>query len=171
MFKSDAASSSSFTTRPWFSTICHLVRRLTEQFGNPNFTPLVFDVTDELAVRRAAVIVREWLQGQRLSGLVNNAGLMFVAPAALTPIEDMRKLLDINLTGTLLCVQAFLPLLGTDKSLIGELQGLVALSAFLRNLQSLIISMPVKAANCSLSDDCPIAGWNCPCPSTCHNMQ
>lgn len=35
---------------------------------------LIFDVTDEVAVHRAAAQVRSTLKGHRLTGLVNNAG-------------------------------------------------------------------------------------------------
>ncbi|HEX2619041.1 MAG TPA: SDR family NAD(P)-dependent oxidoreductase, partial [Phototrophicaceae bacterium] len=48
--------------------------RLKAEFGD-NFTPLIFDVTDEQAVRRGADLVREQLKGQTLFGLVNNAGV------------------------------------------------------------------------------------------------
>src|SRR5476649_1207941 len=48
--------------------------RLKSEFG-PNFTPLLFDVTDEAAVLAAAREVRAALGGETLAGLVNNAGI------------------------------------------------------------------------------------------------
>ena len=48
--------------------------RLAAEFGQ-NFTPLLFDVTDEAAIGRAALEVRETLNGGKLFGLVNNAGV------------------------------------------------------------------------------------------------
>jgi NAD(P)-dependent dehydrogenase (short-subunit alcohol dehydrogenase family) len=39
-----------------------------------NFTPLVFDVTDEQLIEEAGREVRARLDGERLFGLVNNAG-------------------------------------------------------------------------------------------------
>ena len=93
--------------------------RLTQALGEADFTPLLFDVTDEVAVRRAAATVRQWLQGHRLAGLVNNAGFAVIGPAAECAISDARSMMDTNLIGTLICAQAFLPLLGTDKSLQG----------------------------------------------------
>src|ERR1700719_1653526 len=48
--------------------------RLTSEFG-ANFTPLLFDVTDEAAVLAAARDVRAALNGETLAGLVNNAGI------------------------------------------------------------------------------------------------
>ncbi|WP_424951322.1 SDR family NAD(P)-dependent oxidoreductase [Deinococcus sp.] len=83
------------------------------------FTPLVFDVTDEEAVRRAALQVREVLGGEKLGGLVNNAGASITAPLSEQPIAEFRRQLDINLTGPVIVTQAFLPLLGTDRTLSG----------------------------------------------------
>src|SRR6202140_510301 len=48
--------------------------RLRSEFG-ANFTPLLFDVTDEAAVLAAAREVRAALAGETLTGLVNNAGI------------------------------------------------------------------------------------------------
>src|SRR5205807_3391559 len=48
--------------------------RLKGEFG-ANFTPLIFDVTDEPAVLAAAREVRATLNGEKLAGLVNNAGI------------------------------------------------------------------------------------------------
>ena len=48
-------------------------KRLQAEFGD-FFTPLLFDVTDEEAVTRAAAEVRSRMKGHCLMGLVNNAG-------------------------------------------------------------------------------------------------
>ena len=53
--------------------------RLKSEFG-ANFTPLLFDVTDEAAVLAAAREVRAALNGETLSGLVNNAGVAVAGP-------------------------------------------------------------------------------------------
>src|SRR6266581_2209959 len=47
---------------------------LKREFG-ANFTPLLFDITDEAAVLAAAREVRAALDGETLFGLVNNAGI------------------------------------------------------------------------------------------------
>ncbi|MEJ0048337.1 MAG: SDR family NAD(P)-dependent oxidoreductase [Rhodospirillales bacterium] len=83
------------------------------------FTPLIFDVRDEAAVHAAAATVREALAGERLCGLVNNAGVAFPGPLALQPIAEFRDQIEVNLVGPLIVTQAFLPLLGTDPSLRG----------------------------------------------------
>src|ERR1700748_1564692 len=48
--------------------------RLQAEFGS-NFTPLIFDVTDQEAVTRGATVVEKALAGETLFGLVNNAGI------------------------------------------------------------------------------------------------
>lgn len=52
-------------------------KRLQAEFGD-FFTPLLFDVTDEEAVNRAAAEVRSHMKGRTLLGLVNNAGELFI---------------------------------------------------------------------------------------------
>jgi NAD(P)-dependent dehydrogenase (short-subunit alcohol dehydrogenase family) len=56
--------------------------RLKAEFGD-HFTPLLFDVTDEAAVRAGAKQVEAALAGQTLAGLVNNAGVAFAGPLLL----------------------------------------------------------------------------------------
>jgi NAD(P)-dependent dehydrogenase (short-subunit alcohol dehydrogenase family) len=53
--------------------------RLGSEFG-ANFTPLLFDVTDEAKVLAAAREVRAALGGKTLAGLVNNAGIAVAGP-------------------------------------------------------------------------------------------
>jgi NAD(P)-dependent dehydrogenase (short-subunit alcohol dehydrogenase family) len=102
--------------------------RLTAEFGNL-FTPLVFDVTDEKAVQTAAQLVRERMGGTTLFGLVNNAGIGIGGPLMHQPIKDFRQLLEVNLVGALIVSQAFIPLLGADKSLKGEPGRIVNISS------------------------------------------
>lgn len=56
-----------------------------------NYTPLLFDVTDEAAIARAAAEVRAALNGRKLSGLVNNAGIAVAGPLLHLPIEDFPQ--------------------------------------------------------------------------------
>jgi NAD(P)-dependent dehydrogenase (short-subunit alcohol dehydrogenase family) len=92
--------------------------RLKAEFGD-RFTPVVFDVTDPAAVARGAGEVRAALGGKKLGGLVNNAGVALGGPLLHLPLEVFRRQLEINLTGVLICTQAFAPLLGTDAGLSG----------------------------------------------------
>ena len=94
-------------------------QRLIDELGAA-FTALVFDVTDEAAVRAAAQKVREALTGETLAGLVNNAGIAVGGPLTDLPIADYRHQMEVNLVGPMIVTQAFLPQLGTDRSLKGE---------------------------------------------------
>ena len=103
-------------------------RRLAAELG-AGFSPLVFDVTDEKAVKTAASRVRSALNGQTLSALVNNAGIAVAGPLVYLPIADFRKQLDVNLTGVMVTTQAFAPLLGVDRSLKGKPGRIVNISS------------------------------------------
>ena len=94
-------------------------KKLSAELG-ANFVPLVFDVVDEKAVRAAAATVRKALNGEKLFGLVNNAGIAVVGPIVYIPVDDFRQQLEVNLTGVVIATQAFAPLLGIDPDLKGK---------------------------------------------------
>ncbi|CAN5704592.1 SDR family NAD(P)-dependent oxidoreductase [soil metagenome] len=89
--------------------------RLKQEFGD-RFVPLIFDVTDEAAVRAAAEQVRVALDGEPLMGLVNNAGVAVAGPLLHLPIADFRQQIEVNLTGVVATTQAFAPLLKGDPA-------------------------------------------------------
>jgi len=93
--------------------------RLTAAFGAA-VTPLVFDVTDEAAVRAAARTVEATLDGRPLAGLVNNAGIAVAGPLLHLPVDEWRKQLEINLTGVVITTQAFAPLVGARLPAAGR---------------------------------------------------
>ncbi|MDP1631826.1 MAG: SDR family NAD(P)-dependent oxidoreductase [Caulobacter sp.] len=88
--------------------------RLKAEFGEA-FTPLLFDVTDEAAVRAGARQVEAALGGQTLAGLVNNAGIAVAGPLLHLPVEDFRQQMEVNVTGMVIATQAFAPLLGAGS--------------------------------------------------------
>jgi NAD(P)-dependent dehydrogenase (short-subunit alcohol dehydrogenase family) len=102
--------------------------RLTGEFG-ANFTPLLFDVTDEAAVLAAARQVREALGGETLAGLVNNAGIAVAGPVLELSADDFRRQMDINVIGPVIATKAFGPLLGADPSLKGPKGRIVMISS------------------------------------------
>jgi len=85
-------------------------QRLRAEFG-PTFVPLLFDVTDEDAVKKAAAEVRVAIGGEALFGLVNNAGVAVAGPLLELPLEEFRRQIEINLIGVVSTTQAFAPLL------------------------------------------------------------
>lgn len=84
---------------------------LVAAFGE-GVTPLIFDVTDQAAVREAAAQVQAVLGEATLAGLVNNAGVAVAGPLLHLPIEEWRHQLEVNLTGVVIATQAFAPLVG-----------------------------------------------------------
>ena len=102
--------------------------RLAAEFG-PHFVPLVFDVTDEAAVKAAAGQVRATLAGEKLFGLVNSAGVAVAGPLLELPIEEFRRQIEINLIGVVITTQAFTPLLGIDRQLTGSPVRIVNISS------------------------------------------
>src|SRR6202012_601007 len=102
--------------------------RLKGEFG-ANFTPLLFDVTDEAAVLAAARDVRAALNGETLFGLVNNAGIAVPGPVLELSADEFRRQMDINVIGPVIATQAFGPLLGVDASLKGPKGRIVMISS------------------------------------------
>jgi NAD(P)-dependent dehydrogenase (short-subunit alcohol dehydrogenase family) len=102
--------------------------RLSEEFGT-NFTPLIFDVTDEAAVAAGAKRVETTLGDETLFGLVNNAGIAVPGPLLYLKIDDFKYQLTVNLTGQLIVTQAFAPLLGVDRSRKGAPGRIVMISS------------------------------------------
>jgi NAD(P)-dependent dehydrogenase (short-subunit alcohol dehydrogenase family) len=102
--------------------------RLKAEFG-ANFTPLLFDVTDEAAVLSAAREVRAALGGETLAGLVNNAGIAVAGPVLELAADQFRHQMDVNVIGPIIATQAFGPLLGADPSLKGRRGRIVMISS------------------------------------------
>jgi NAD(P)-dependent dehydrogenase (short-subunit alcohol dehydrogenase family) len=102
--------------------------RLKSEFG-AHFTPLMFDVTDEAAVLAAAREVRTALNGETLSGLVNNAGIAVAGPVLELAADEFRRQMDVNVIGPIIATQAFGPLLGSDPQLKGAKGRIVMISS------------------------------------------
>ena len=86
---------------------------------------VLLDVTDGDAISRAADVV-----GERLDGLVNNAGIAVAAPLEHLPLDELRRQLEVNVVGQLAVTQALLPALRAARGrivLIGSIAGTSAL--------------------------------------------
>src|SRR5271163_1819582 len=102
--------------------------RLQREFGS-GFVPLIMDITDADAVHQAAQKVGSMIGNRNLVGLVNNAGIVVSGPLLyLRPIEYRRQL-DVNMVSPLVVIQAFAPLLGTDKNRRGPAGRIVTISS------------------------------------------
>ncbi|MGJ5206961.1 SDR family oxidoreductase [Bradyrhizobium sp. HKCCYLR20261] len=102
--------------------------RLRAELG-AGFAPMLFDVTDEAAVKAAAGEVRAALNGEALAGLVNNAGIAVAGPLTELPIDQFRHQLEVNVIGPVIATQAFAPLLGTDPAMTGPRGRIVMISS------------------------------------------
>lgn len=102
--------------------------RLQQEFGE-RFVPLLFDVTDEAAVRLSAEKIGRELGTHTLDGLVNNAGIEVAGPLAYLPVDQFRQQLEVNLVGPFIVTKAFLPLLGADPTRKGKPGRIVNISS------------------------------------------
>jgi len=114
-----------------FATAKHLLDRGYRVFGSvrkerdaeetqeklgENFTPLLFDVTDQQAIIKAAEQVEVELGGENLAGLVNNAGVCPMSPMLHSPLDEVRHAIEVNALGLLAVTQGFARLLGARKN-------------------------------------------------------
>ena len=106
-------------------------RRLSAELG-AGLTPLLFDVTDADAVKRAAEETRAALKGERLAGLVNNAGIAVPGPLLEMPVSELRRQLEVNLVSILTVTQAFFPLLRKSSDGPGAPARIVNISSIAR---------------------------------------
>ncbi|MBT9394525.1 SDR family NAD(P)-dependent oxidoreductase [Hymenobacter sp. NST-14] len=117
------AAARAFLARQYrvFGSVRHAAdaARLQQELG-PQFTPLLFDVTDGTAVARAAAEVARALGPEPLTGLLNNAGVAFGGPLQYQPLDVIREHFEVNVLGLIQVTQAFLPLLGARPGFSGR---------------------------------------------------
>ena len=89
--------------------------RLKNEFP-AHFTPLLFDVTDAAAITRAVEQVKQQIGNRGLAALVNNSGISGAAPLMHVPLDEVRRMFEVNVFGLLQVTQAFLPLLGATRN-------------------------------------------------------
>jgi NAD(P)-dependent dehydrogenase (short-subunit alcohol dehydrogenase family) len=90
--------------------------------------PVMLDVTDSEAIASLATRVSE--RGVGLAGLVNNAGVGAGGPLEHLPVEEFRRVLDVNVTAQVAVTQALLPELRRARGRVvfmGSIGGRMAL--------------------------------------------
>src|ERR1700684_3647505 len=102
--------------------------RLQTEFGE-GFVPLIMDITDADAVHQAAQKVGSVIGDRNLVGLVNNAGIVVSGPLLYVKLSEYRRQLEVNMISPLVVIQAFAPLLGTDKKRQGPAGRIVSISS------------------------------------------
>jgi short-subunit dehydrogenase len=90
-------------------------KRLQSELGE-KFFPLIFDVTNQAAIDKAVIEVRQQLDGQGLGGLINNSGITVSGPILDISVEKFIHNFDVNVFGLIRTTKAFLPLLGAQAN-------------------------------------------------------
>ncbi len=75
----------------------------------PAFVPLIFDVTDHKAVRKASDFVSNTVGDDGIALLMNNAGIAVTGPTEFMHMDDYRHQFEVNFFGLIATTQAFLP--------------------------------------------------------------
>jgi NADP-dependent 3-hydroxy acid dehydrogenase YdfG len=89
---------------------------------------LTADVTGEADAR--GIVERTVAEFGRLDTLVNNAGTMLLGPALDAPLDEWRRMVDLNLMGLMYCTHAALPyLLSAAESSERQVADLVNVSS------------------------------------------
>jgi NADP-dependent 3-hydroxy acid dehydrogenase YdfG len=84
------------------------LEKLAERIGaDADILVIETDVTDEASAR--AMVESTVRQFGRLDTLVNNAGVMLLGPIVDAPVEEWRRMVELNLLGLLYCTHAALP--------------------------------------------------------------
>ena len=86
--------------------------------GSDRLVPLTIDVTKADQIESAREQVAEALGDVGLAGLVNNAGVGDGGPVETLDLDDLRRVLEVNLVGQVAVTQAFLPLIRRQKGTI-----------------------------------------------------
>ncbi|KAH8676121.1 short-chain dehydrogenase/reductase [Xylariales sp. PMI_506] len=81
---------------------------------------LALDVNSDESIAAAAAAVRA-ATGGTLDYLINNAGIHHFMPFADSKMEDMRRVLDTNITAVFAVTHAFLPLLIEAKGVVANI--------------------------------------------------
>jgi NAD(P)-dependent dehydrogenase (short-subunit alcohol dehydrogenase family) len=127
-----AASALAIDRAGWRVFAC--VRRTEDgtalrQLASERLTPVELDVADAASIAAGAQAVSAALGDAGLDGLVNNAGISVAAPLEFVPVAELRRQLEVNVTGQVAVTQAFLPLLRRARGRIvnmGSMSGVLA---------------------------------------------
>lgn len=75
------------------------------------FHAMVFDVCDGESIKAAAADVASKINGESVASIINNAGLALFGPMELLEDDAFEHIMKVNVIGTRLVTNAFLPLM------------------------------------------------------------
>jgi len=79
--------------------------------------PVILDVTDDISITNVATQI-ESETGGHLDALINNAGVGLGGALEATPLEEIHKVMNINVVGLLTVTKGFLPMLRASQGRI-----------------------------------------------------
>jgi NAD(P)-dependent dehydrogenase (short-subunit alcohol dehydrogenase family) len=79
-----------------------------------NLIPVILDVTSEESIAAVNALISKETSGQ-LYALINNAGIGRGGALEVTPISEIRKVMDVNVIGLMAVTKSFIPLLRKAK--------------------------------------------------------
>jgi NAD(P)-dependent dehydrogenase (short-subunit alcohol dehydrogenase family) len=95
----------------------------------PTVSEIALDVRSDVSCRAAAATMMEKFDG--IDVLVANAGVASVGALEETPVDEFRRVMDVNFFGSIRIIQAVLPLMRNARSgvivAISSLSGLIGL--------------------------------------------
>jgi short-subunit dehydrogenase len=92
-------------------------RKKLEENSGGRLQSLILDVCDPASIQSAFELVQAAVKDEAFH-LVNNAGLSINGPLELLDHADIKKVIDVNLTGLLTVTNVFLPLIRRSKGRI-----------------------------------------------------
>jgi len=77
-----------------------------ESSASKRLSTVMIDVSDQGSIDHAQHTIKESLGENGLTGLVNNAGITVQGPLEHLPLDELRKQMEVNVTGQLAVTQS-----------------------------------------------------------------
>jgi NAD(P)-dependent dehydrogenase (short-subunit alcohol dehydrogenase family) len=107
--------------------------RDADAIRGPGVEPVIIDVTNPNHIRALTTRVHEDPQGRAVRALVNNAGIGVNVPVETFPIDEWRRLFEVNFFGHIALTQSLLPALVRHKGRvinISSVGGKIAMATY-----------------------------------------
>ncbi|RYH16985.1 SDR family NAD(P)-dependent oxidoreductase [archaeon] len=94
--------------------------KLKKEAGERKIVPILLDVTSKSSIMKAVENIKVYMKDHNLPfvGLINNAGIGHGIVFETYPLEEARRVFDVNVFGLMEVTQFFLPLLRESKGRI-----------------------------------------------------